>query len=73
MMDKIAEAKLITEDTFTVVVVSDDDFKAHLNGNELINDTSYPKWRRTHHECTFKALSNEYLDQQMRKVLLKHE
>src|SRR5271156_4271987 len=60
------------EASHTVVVVSDSDFRAHLDANELINDASYPEWRRDHHECTFKASANQSLDKEMRKAVTQH-
>jgi hypothetical protein len=62
------------EDLHIVVVLSDEDFKAHVDGNELIDNTAYPMaWQRDHHECTFKALSNRSPDEQMREVLPTHD
>jgi len=60
-------------DSYTVVVLSDPDFRAHRDGNELIDDSSYAKWKKSHHECTFKASSNQTLDEQMRKVVPKQD
>jgi hypothetical protein len=59
------------EASHTVVVVSDPDFRVHLNANELINDVSYPEWRGDHHKCTFTA-SYQSLDEEMRKAVKQH-
>jgi hypothetical protein len=52
---------------YTVVVVSDHDLSLH-DGKELINDKSYPTWKRAHHECTFTAAEDSDADAQMRDV-----
>jgi hypothetical protein len=56
-----------------LVIVSDEDFEAHQNANELINRESYPSWRKPHHECSFvlKPGDNDP-NQQMRMVIHSH-
>jgi hypothetical protein len=54
--------------SYTVVVLSDEDFRAHLDGNELIDENDYLEWRQDHHECAFTATPNSNLDKQMREV-----
>jgi hypothetical protein len=60
-----------TYQSYTVVVVSDQDFKAHIDGNELIDETNYLTWRQDHRECTFEA-SDVDRDTLMRTAVAKH-
>jgi hypothetical protein len=55
-------------ESYTVIVVSDEDFKAHIDGNELIDETTYLEWQQDHHECTF-TVTAEDVDRQMRGVI----
>lgn len=57
-------------DSFMLVIVSDEDFQAHKNANELINIESYPIWRKSHHECLFAPNENDDANWEMRKVHL---
>jgi hypothetical protein len=55
--------------SYTAIVVSDEDFKAHIDGNELINEKTYLEWRQDHHECTFTPTAHWDFDNQMRGVI----
>lgn len=56
-------------ETLTLVIVSDEDFKAHQNANELINIEDYPVWRKSHHECVLKLNENDEANEQMQRML----
>ena len=56
------------DETLTLVIVSNKDFQAHRNANELINIDSYPIWRKSHHECTLSLNRNHDASQQFQTV-----
>ena len=58
--------------SFTVIVVSHVDLRAHRNANELINIKDFQAWLEPHHECKFTIKGNESTILKMQSAVQRH-